>query len=112
MLQNCDGFTFIEVMFALVILTVTIASTAPVLYVVLNERQTVSEQLIAYEVLHNSIEEFRASKGQASLASSFERNGTQYEQYTTYLNRDLHVCIHWEGRNKRVYEECGVVSYD
>lgn len=112
MSQNCNGFTFVEVMFALVILTLTIASTAPILLIVLNERQTVSEQLTAYEVLHNSIEEIRVSKGQASLPSTFERNGTQYTQYTAYFRNHLHVCVQWKGRNKRIYEECGVAAHD
>lgn len=113
MLQNYKGFTFVEVMFALVIVTVVVASTAPVLFIVLNERQTVSEQLTAYELLQNTFEEARAMNLNNISERTIEKNGTEYSLYSqTTSELHMQICVQWNGRNGRSYEECGVAHYD
>lgn len=109
MLRNCNGFTLIEVLFALVIFTVVIASTASILFIVLNERQSVSEQLIAYEILNNTFEKIRTNNELNLPEKTIERNGTTYSLSSNKDEVELHICVEWQARNKRAYEECGVI---
>src|SRR5690606_4320431 len=106
MLQNYKGFTFIEVMFSLVIVTITVASTAPVLFIVLNERQTVADQLAAYEILQNNFEEALAKNLKNIYEKTIEKNGTVFSLYSELNEVQLKICVQWDGRNGRAYEEC------
>ena len=113
MFQNYKGFTFIEVMFAIAILAVAIAASTSIFILVLKERQTVAEQLAAYEILHNAFEERNAFKQPPDfLKQTIIKNGTVYTLHLHKSDRNVHICINWEGRNGRAYEECGVVRDD
>lgn len=111
MLRNYKGFTFVEIMFALVIITVTVASTAPVLFVILNERQTLAEQLTAYEILHNTFAETKALHLQTIPEKTIAKNDTEYTLYSQTSDLEMRICVQWNGRNGRTYEECGVAHH-
>lgn len=113
MLQNSKGITFVEVMFALVIFTVTIAFTTPILILLLKEKQSVDEQLVAYEILQNEFEEIRVlNKGPAPLAEkSIHKVGTTFFIYSEHFEQYIKICVKWQSKNGRDYEECGVLKW-
>lgn len=98
-------------MFALVIFTITIASTVPLLIFVLKEKQTIDEQLAAYEILHNTFEEIRASDKIPEVENQITKMGTTFEVMIKQAEQQIHMCVQWTGKNGREYEECGVVKW-
>jgi len=110
-LQKCEGFTFAEVMFALVIFTVTIASTVPLFLFVIKEKQTINEQLIAYEILHNTFEEIRASNNIPVIDQPIKKMETTFEITIKQTEEKIQICVQWSGKNGREYDECGVMKW-
>lgn len=110
-LQKCNGFTFVEVMFALVIFTVTIASTVPVLIFAIKEKQTIKEQLAAYEILHNTFEEIRAYNQIPDIKNQITKRGTTFDINFDQVDEEIHICVQWTGKNGREYDECGVIKW-
>lgn len=110
-LRKCEGFTFAEVMFALVIFTITIASLIPLFLFVMKEKQTVREQLIAYEILHNLFEEMRAKNEMPDVEQKMVKRGTIFEINIVQTDENIHICVEWIGKNEREYDECGVIKW-
>lgn len=110
-MRNCKGFTFAEVMFALVIFTIAIASLVPLIIFVLKEKQTIDEQLYAYEMLHNTFEEIRAFNEIPEVEKQTTDMGTTFEIKIEQLEEEIQICIRWTGKNGRKYEECGVMKW-
>ena len=109
-MKKCEGFTFAEVMFALVIFTITIASTVPLFLFVIKEKQTINEQLIAYEILHNTFEEIRVSNKHI-IEQQITKMGTTFEIKMNQTEKDIQICVQWTGKNDREYNECGVLTW-
>lgn len=110
-MQSCKGFTFTEVMFALVVFTVTIASTVPLFLFVIKEKQTINEQLLAYEILHNTFEEIRASNDIPVIEPQTTKRGTTFEITMKQTDEEIQICVQWTGKNGREYDECGVMKW-
>lgn len=110
MLKKSDGFTLIEVMAALAVLTITAATTIPLLTQVYRERISVSQEREALAILQNRIELWTTSgKSSVPKNSVVHRSGTVYRM-SWHLEDGKHTvktCISWQGRNERRYEQCG-----
>lgn len=112
MLANCKGFTLIEVTISLAMITIIIAATAPLFTTVLQERQTVKQQLFAYEIIQNTLEEYRTTNEEPIEESSISKDGTDYLLTVRQKTEDMiEICIKWKGKNGRNYEECGTGSH-
>ncbi|MDN4525303.1 type II secretion system protein [Fictibacillus fluitans] len=101
MWKKCNGFSLLETLLALSVLSIVIGAAVPVLYRIYHERFTLQQQREALELLANKL----------SDENSFE-DGTVTGETGEFRweSREGAPCIAFTGKNKRIYSECGVTK--
>jgi prepilin-type N-terminal cleavage/methylation domain-containing protein len=106
-LKNCKGFTLVEVITALMVLTIMTLVLLPSLAKIYQERGAIHQEHVALHLLDKAITSWIYDNN-----TLIEEN-VVIEQNTTYtltllLNDDNYIraCINWIGANQRVYERC------
>ncbi|MGO4887139.1 prepilin-type N-terminal cleavage/methylation domain-containing protein [Anaerobacillus sp. MEB173] len=106
-MRNCNGFTLIEVIASLSIVTVLMASCLPLFITVNNERVAIRENFYAFDLLYVSIQDWLIEERVHLYTQQVERNGTLYR--ITVQSEEMNnafICIKWLGSNDRQYERC------
>ncbi|WP_181833039.1 type IV pilus modification PilV family protein [Bacillus taeanensis] len=105
-MQNCKGFSLIEVMTGFAVLILSILVFSPLLEFLYKERQTVQQHYLALAFLHDLLE-----KHVINASMEIETTETTLKNTTFYItsegNSHIHkYCVEWVGANEREYKKC------
>ena len=104
-MKNSDGFSLVEVIISLMILSMTIAVIIPALNMVFTERKTIREERVAEEMIHRIYMEF-FYEGVRYREEKIIFENTEYNLKIRDEARFTYLCVSWEGVNRREYERC------
>ncbi|MFK3937227.1 prepilin-type N-terminal cleavage/methylation domain-containing protein [Alkalihalobacillus sp. NPDC078783] len=96
-----NGFTLIEVMISLVLLSIVTIFILPVLIKVYQERVVITQQEEAIYLL----EELALAFTHGDSPASFSHSLYHLEQ-NVVVDGSTQFCLKWEGANSRYYESC------
>lgn len=110
-MRNSKGFSLIEVLAALAVMTIVVATVVPSLIHVYRERATIQEKRQALEMLHNRTQKWLANEGDAAIYDDTVKKGVVTYSFTV-KNHDsdgkLTLCVSWTGSNERGYHKCEI----
>lgn len=105
-LNNCRGFTLIEVITSLLILTVITVFLLPTIATVYKERVSIRQEERALLHLDRAITSW-IYEDQFKDGQKVEHENTTYTlAFMTTSNQELKACISWVAQNERQYERC------
>lgn len=99
--SKCNGFTLIEVMISLVLLSILATFILPVLIKIHQERVVIKQQEEALYL----IEDYALSFTHGHAPASFSHSLYQFKQ-EVIADGSTQFCLMWEGANLRDYESC------
>lgn len=106
-MKNCKGFSLLEVIVALSILSIISTSSLSIIITVYKERIAIKESYHALELLQTQIQEWLFDAGDVVQDKVVEVNGTVYVIDMEFQSDSkTKFCVRWNGRNERVYERC------
>jgi len=100
------GFTLLEVVYSILILSLFTTTFFPILTMVYDERITIREQQASLGILSDSIHGWLYENDEPPLYESVKHNGTTYQLHHVPLKEVTSFCISWDGKNNRSYERC------
>ncbi|WNF37795.1 competence type IV pilus minor pilin ComGE [Bacillaceae bacterium IKA-2] len=105
-MKNCKGFTLVEVMTSLLIVTVMISVLVPTLAIVYKERVSIRQEERALFHLERAITSW-IYQDELNDGLVVGHENTQYTlAFMTIGNHELKACISWISENERQYERC------
>ncbi|MEK4565611.1 competence type IV pilus minor pilin ComGE [Alkalihalobacillus sp. FSL R5-0424] len=99
--NKCSGFTLIEVMISLVLLSIVTTFILPVLIKIHQERVVIKQQEEALYLL----EDYALAFTHGTAAASFNHSLYQFKN-EVIADGSTQFCLTWEGANSRNYESC------
>ncbi|WP_420796757.1 type II secretion system protein [Alkalihalophilus marmarensis] len=100
MIENSSGFTLMEVILALSLLSVCTLAILPAYLVIYNERLTLQQENLAGEQLRESIQNYLT--GEEQPPAPLWLNVVE----TRSASGEYEVCADYTGANKRKYHMC------
>ncbi|WP_161568274.1 type II secretion system protein [Anaerobacillus alkaliphilus] len=106
-MNNSKGFSLIEVMTSLMILSLTSMAILPALNQVYEERMAILQEKQGINILEKMLTEWTYD-GDFLYEEEINDLETMYRVSYTFADSgpDLKVCVTWQGRNQRLYERC------
>ncbi|MBU9712235.1 type II secretion system protein [Evansella tamaricis] len=102
---NNKGFSYIEVMCALLLFSIAVSTILPALVTVQQERLTIRQERYIEEFLNKEIYDLK-SNGNVEEELSIVNDGVEYQIHSVFSNGRTVICAYWEGGNGRYYERC------
>lgn len=103
-MNNEKGLTLIEAVAALSLMTIAATILLPLYVLILSEKQTLSEQRVAYEILERMAIEGQVEEKEETIFH--EKINTEYTMQKKRKREGVDICVRWKGANKRSYETC------
>ncbi|HET7579760.1 MAG TPA: type II secretion system protein [Bacillales bacterium] len=110
MLKNRKGFSLVEVMAALTVLTITAAVSLPLLIHVYQDREAVHEELRAANLLQNHLKRWIVEGTAGAQNHQVLRHGGTTYRLTWNAEPELKaekICITWYSSKERRKQKCG-----
>lgn len=103
-MKNCNGYSLIEVMIALLILASAICVFLPAIIKVQEERHAIRMERFVETRMNAYFEKVVIAK--EHVYETFQYDSISFLAYTEETGEQLIFCITWTGRNERKYERC------
>ncbi|HET7628470.1 MAG TPA: type II secretion system protein [Bacillales bacterium] len=107
-MKKGNGFSLVETMAALFVLTIVVAGTIPVVTKLYEERAAAHEKARALNLLENELHRWLLI-GKIKKHHDIKRGSVMYHVHSNGIDNGnaLTVCIRWKASNERRYESCG-----
>ncbi|WP_158211631.1 prepilin-type N-terminal cleavage/methylation domain-containing protein [Alkalihalobacterium alkalinitrilicum] len=105
-MKRDKGFSMLEVIISIFILSVMMASLYPALIKIYEERATIRQESIANNAIYEGLQLWLFENQLPVL--EFRKEDTLFLWSVSQSNeREIRVCLTWSGRNGRDYKKCG-----
>jgi hypothetical protein len=107
MLRSSNGYFLVDALVGLSVFIFVLSSMAPVLYKVYQEKQAITQERFAIEVLHNHLQMWLDGELLDEEETVINNGNTSYHLGVIQYGTSVKLCVSWKSANRRLYEMCG-----